>query len=98
MKRARLIAAALIAVAGLAAGAATFVAGTVRELALTLPPVADAAVLPVSAAVVDRNGELLRPFTTRDGLWRLPVELGEVDTHFIEMLLAYEDRHFRGHD
>ena len=30
--------------------------------------------LPVSVAVTDRDGLLLRPFTTADGRWRLPVE------------------------
>ncbi len=36
-----------------------------------------AATLPVSTAVVDRDGQLLRPFTTTDGgRWRLPVEHG----------------------
>ncbi|MEZ5839835.1 MAG: penicillin-binding protein 1C [Hyphomicrobiales bacterium] len=51
----------------------------------------------VSTLVVDRNGALLRPFTTHTGRWRLPVELAEVDTRFLDMLIAYEDRRFRDH-
>src|SRR5690606_10496669 len=35
--------------------------------------------------------------TTPRGRWRLPVELADVDRRFIDMLLAYEDRHFAEH-
>ena len=51
----------------------------------------------VSTTVVDRNGQLLRAFTTPDGRWRLPVEVGEVDQRYLAMLLAFEDRRFRSH-
>jgi penicillin-binding protein 1C len=64
----------------------------------TLPPAPDLAALPVSVAVTDRNGVLLRPFTTSDGRWRLPVDRAAVDSHFLEMLIAYEDRTFADHD
>ena len=70
----------------------------IRELTPTLPPTPDVTTLPVSTAVVDRTGVLLRPFTTADGRWRLPVAIDQVDPHFIDMLVAYEDRHFRDHD
>lgn len=50
-----------------------------------------------SRIVVDRDGRLLRPFTTADGLWRLPVDLDQVDKRFIAMLEAYEDRRFDHH-
>ena len=69
----------------------------VREFTPSLPPTPDLATLPVSAAVVDRAGLLLRPFTTPDGRWRLPVSIADVDRHFIDMLVAYEDRHFEDH-
>ena len=69
-----------------------------RDMRATLPPTPDAATMPVSTVVVDRAGLLLRPFTTADGRWRLPVTIEQVDRHFIEMLLAYEDRHFIEHD
>jgi penicillin-binding protein 1C len=71
--------------------------GVVRGIEATLPRTPDIATLPVSAEVVDRSGALLRPFTTPDGRWRLPVEIKDVDRHFIDMLLAYEDRHFESH-
>ncbi|MEQ1769625.1 MAG: penicillin-binding protein 1C, partial [Devosia sp.] len=64
----------------------------VRDIAAQLPAIPELATLPVSAEVVDRNGALLRPFTTSDGRWRLPVRLDQVDKHFIEMLVAYEDK------
>ena len=62
-----------------------------------LPPTPDVATMPVSTEVVDRNGQLLRPFTTPDGRWRLPVGLDDVDRRFIDMLIAYEDQRFKEH-
>ncbi|HVW92389.1 MAG TPA: penicillin-binding protein 1C [Devosia sp.] len=61
-----------------------------------LPPTPAVASLPVSVEVVDRNGQMLRPFTT-DGRWRLPVTPAEVDPNFLKMLFAYEDKHFYEH-
>lgn len=69
----------------------------VSEAAGGLPPTPDVATLPVSAAVTDRNGQLLRAFITRDGRWRLPVDRGAVDPRYLDMLIAYEDRGFAGH-
>ncbi len=92
-----LVAAGLIAIAGLAAGGLIYGRSVLDTITSTLPPTPDIATLPVSTAVVDRNGFLLRPFTTEDGRWRLPVASASVDPHFIAMLLAYEDRHFETH-
>ncbi len=50
-----------------------------------------------SRLVVDRDGRLLRPFPTADGVWRLPVTVADVDPRFIAQLIAYEDRRFRDH-
>lgn len=71
--------------------------GAVDRLTLDLPDVPRAADLNVSVSVVDREGRLLRPFTTPEGRWRLPVALDEVDPNFIEMLIAYEDGRFHEH-
>lgn len=71
---------------------------TLAEIASTLPPTPDVATLPVSVSVTDRNGVLLRPFTTKDGRWRLPVAQSGVDKRFIDMLIAYEDRGFVTHN
>lgn len=51
-----------------------------------------------SAVAVDREGQLLRAFTTGDGRWRLPVTHSSVDPRFLAMLKAYEDRRFDEHD
>jgi penicillin-binding protein 1C len=51
----------------------------------------------VSRLVVDREGRLLRPFTTAEGVWRLPVDVADVDQRFLTMLKAYEDKRFERH-
>jgi penicillin-binding protein 1C len=53
--------------------------------------------LTYSTLVVDRGGRLLRPFTTKDGSWRLPVTADDVDPRYLAMLFAYEDRRFHEH-
>jgi penicillin-binding protein 1C len=53
--------------------------------------------LAFSTLVLDRDGRLLRPYTTPEGRWRLPATPGNVDPRFIELLLAYEDKRFRSH-
>ena len=50
-----------------------------------------------SPVAVDRNGQLLRAFTTPDGRWRLPVTAKDVDPRFLAMLIAYEDHRFYAH-
>ncbi|SFV28958.1 penicillin-binding protein 1C [Devosia crocina] len=63
-----------------------------------LPPAPQLQSIPVSVSVVDRDGLLLRPFTTADGRWRLPAQRTDVDKRFIDMLIAYEDRGFGSHE
>ena len=60
------------------------------------PPLGEG--LAVSTVVVDRNGELLRPYATPEGRWRLPATRNDVDPRFLKMLLAYEDRRFNSHN
>lgn len=67
-------------------------------ISASLPAVPDLETLPVSAEVTDRDGLLLRPFTTAGGHWRLPVTRAGVDKRFIDMLIAYEDRGFADHE
>ncbi len=50
-----------------------------------------------STVAVDRDGKLLRAFTTGDGRWRLPTTVADVDPRFFTLLFAYEDRRFRSH-
>ncbi len=60
------------------------------------PPPLDAAT-EGSVVVLDRDGKLLRPFTTKDGRWRLPVDETMVDPRYLAMLFAYEDKRFATH-
>jgi penicillin-binding protein 1C len=60
------------------------------------PPPLDSARV-VSKLVLDRNGNLLRPFTTPDGVWRLPVTTAEVDPRYFKLLFAFEDKRFHEH-
>jgi penicillin-binding protein 1C len=50
-----------------------------------------------SPVVTDRNGVILRAFTTQDGRWRLPVRSTDVDPRFFALLKSYEDRRFDQH-
>jgi penicillin-binding protein 1C len=50
-----------------------------------------------STVVLDRDGRLLRPFTTAEGRWRLPVSADDVDPRYLAMLKAFEDRRFDSH-
>lgn len=53
--------------------------------------------LPVSTAVFDRHGELLRLTLATDHQYRLWTPLEEVSPMFLEALLLHEDRHFQRH-
>jgi penicillin-binding protein 1C len=59
------------------------------------PPLGEA--ITFSTLVTDRDGQLLRPFITADGYWRLPVTVANVDPRFLKMLIAYEDKRFYEH-
>jgi penicillin-binding protein 1C len=67
------------------------------ELRAALGPLDLSAATRVSQVAVDRDGRLLRAFTTADGRWLLPVTTAEVDPRFVTLLQAYEDRRFRTH-
>jgi penicillin-binding protein 1C len=53
--------------------------------------------LEFSRTVLDRKGELLRSYLTSDGRWRLPANRHLVDTRYLDVLLAYEDKRFFAH-
>lgn len=63
----------------------------------SLRPAPDGKELQFSPRVTDRNGKLLRVYTTSDGRWRLPARIADVDPRFFDMLFAYEDKRFRRH-
>jgi penicillin-binding protein 1C len=50
-----------------------------------------------SQAVLDREGRLLRAFSTKEGRWRLPANVDDVDPRFLNLLFAYEDKRFYWH-
>lgn len=79
---------------------ATAILGTAAMAGLdrldrAMPPPLDIA--ETSVEVVDRDGALLRAMATQQGAWRFAVSLDDVDPHFVEMLIAYEDKRFRRH-
>ncbi|MEM1306624.1 MAG: penicillin-binding protein 1C, partial [Pseudomonadota bacterium] len=85
----------------LAVGAALSVSIGVIAIQIALVRVAPlplAMTTDVSPTVVDRNGKLLRAYTTAEGRWRLPVTADDVDARYLDLLLAFEDRRFDAHD
>lgn len=68
-----------------------------RETVREIGPLTLAGAEEVSAVAVDRNDQLLRPFTTADGRWRLPLEPEDVDKRYLKLLFAFEDRRFYQH-
>ena len=50
-----------------------------------------------STTITDRNGNLLRAFTTKDGRWRLALNPEHLSPHYLKILLAYEDKRFYQH-
>ncbi len=59
---------------------------------LALQPTGDFA-----RVVTDRYGRTLRAFPDREGMWRYPVTLDQVSTHYVSALITYEDRWFWHH-
>jgi penicillin-binding protein 1C len=53
--------------------------------------------LAFSTLVVDRDGKLMRPYTTPEGRWRLAATREQVDPRFLDLLFAYEDKRFNTH-
>src|ERR1700691_2384637 len=51
----------------------------------------------LSPEVVGRDGQLLRPFLSKDGYWRLRTDVREVNPRYLKLLKAYEDRRFDDH-
>ncbi len=88
----------ILSVAALGIAAAALVGGLVLwRFVEALGPLDLARAGDGSTVVVDREGRLLRAFTTADGRWRLPVTTRDVDPRYLAMLVAYEDARFRDH-
>ena len=86
-----------LAAAAVAAGLALAGWAGLRAATDALGPLDLSATREGSPLVVDRDGRLLRPFTTGDGRWKLPVAVGDVDPGYLALLKAYEDRRFEQH-
>ena len=79
------------------AGLCLAIVGAAGWWIASLGPAPDGKDLQFSPRVTDRNGRLLRAYTTSDGRWRLPASIADVDPRFFAMLFAYEDKRFREH-
>jgi penicillin-binding protein 1C len=84
---------ALAGFAGLLAATAAVIFTLDRVFPLPLPDAQHDAATVVLAA----DGTPLRAFADREGVWRYPVQIEEVSPHYIDALLAYEDRWFWRH-
>jgi penicillin-binding protein 1C len=51
----------------------------------------------LSRAVVDRDGQRLRAYLSADGFRRLPTDVVAVDSDYLAMLVAFEDKRFWRH-
>jgi penicillin-binding protein 1C len=89
MARSRIVVATLLLGAFVLAGAGWWV------YSLGSAPLGNG--LEFSTSVVDREGRLLRAYAERDGRWRLPAKVADVDPRFFDVLLAYEDKRFNSH-
>lgn len=92
MSRKKAIIAGIVTVALLVGGAAFGLDALDKDY----PPPLEAA-RQRSFEVLDRDGRLLRAFSTPDGRWRLKTTAAEVDPQFLRMLVAYEDQRFYDH-
>lgn len=79
-------------------GLCAFAASSVLESELRrIGPPPLAAAEEASVVVLDRDGRLLRAFTTDEGRWRLPVRHTDVDQRYLRLLFAFEDKRFYAH-
>lgn len=81
-----------------AAVLATAAAGVAIEVAKReIGPLPLEAAEATSVTVLDRENRLLRAFTAKDGRWRLPLAVNEVDPRYLAILMAYEDKRYYEH-
>jgi len=72
-------------------------AGFVAVWIVSLGPAPSGRDLDFSTVVIDRDGQVLRPYATSDGRWRLPATVESVDPRYVAALIAYEDKRFFDH-
>lgn len=88
---------AVVAVLSVCVVASAIGYGIARQTFAEIGPLSLTDAQALSVTVVDREDRLLRPFTTADGRWRLPIEPNDVDPHYLAILMAFEDRRFYAH-
>ena len=96
LKTSRLRKAALTVAAFAAIGTAALF-GLYKKTLAEIGPLSLTQAQELSATVIDRDERLLRPFTTSDGRWRLPLDPQDVDQRYLKILFAFEDQHFYQH-
>ena len=74
-----------------------FVYGAVHIATREMGPLSFAKAEDLSTIVLDRQGRLLRAFTTRSERWRLPMDVDRIDANYLKLLLSYEDKRFFSH-
>jgi len=79
------------------AGAAALAAVACAGWLYALGPAPLGKDLELSHVVLDRDGRLLRAYATKEGRWRLPAVVEDVDPRFLKLLYAYEDKRFATH-
>lgn len=84
-----------LAALALFAGAATW--GGIEVAAARMDPLPLQGAETTSVTVLDREDRLLRAFTTKEGRWRLPLDVSDVDPRYLALLMAYEDKRFYEH-
>jgi len=72
-------------------------AGAITGLTDALGPASLGKDLDYSPTVLDREGNLLRGYLTKEGRWRLPATRDDVDPRFLDAVLAFEDKRFFDH-
>jgi penicillin-binding protein 1C len=77
------------------AAALVAIAGAAWVNSLGPPPLGKR--LEYSHMVLDRDGRLLRAYPTKEGRWRLPATVQDVDPLFLKLLFAFEDKRFWTH-
>lgn len=93
----RLVRRAVVAALSVCVVASAIGYGIARQTFAEIGPLSLTDAQALSVTVVDREDRLLRPFTTADGRWRLPIEPKDVDPHYLAILMAFEDRRFYAH-
>lgn len=89
----RLAVFSLAAVASMVAAASA----TIEVFKRQIGPLPLEAANATSVTVLDRENRLLRAFTTKDGRWRLPVDVADVDPRYLAILMAFEDKRYYTH-